>query len=84
MPFAPAPRVKYKNSPLVQVVCQVRFPALLEIDVEPPLDFHRAIRLVFPEMTQSNEVKIEIPGRAIPENLPDPVVRALDSGANRN
>jgi uncharacterized protein (TIGR04255 family) len=35
-------------------------------------------------MTQSNEIKIEIHGNATPEKQPDPVVRALDPGANMN
>ena len=34
----------YARSPLVEVICQLRFPAILSIGANDPVDFQEAIR----------------------------------------
>ena len=41
-------RVKYKNSPLVEVVFQLRFPTILSINTNPPVEFQENIRENYP------------------------------------
>jgi uncharacterized protein (TIGR04255 family) len=49
MPFPESPRVRYGKNPLVEVVCQLKFPTILRIDAEPPVAFQEKIRHLFPE-----------------------------------
>ncbi len=49
MPFPPATRVVYNENPLVEVICQLRFPTLLEIPAADPAAFQTAIRAEYPE-----------------------------------
>ncbi|WP_428488290.1 TIGR04255 family protein [Rhodopila sp.] len=46
--FPASPRVFYRKAPLLQVVCQVRFPPLLRVESELPAAFQEKIRSVFP------------------------------------
>lgn len=48
MPFPEVERVRFKNCPLVEVVCQIRFPTILSIDASQPVDFQTEIRHLFP------------------------------------
>ena len=48
MPFPESQRVIYRNNPLVDVICQLRFPTILEIGVEDPAKFQNAIRAQYP------------------------------------
>lgn len=46
--FPVVPRVFYRKAPLFQVTCQIKFPAILKIQSEPPAAFQDKIRDVFP------------------------------------
>jgi uncharacterized protein (TIGR04255 family) len=46
--FPSSPRVIYGRAPLIQVICQLRFPQLLSIEGKPPVDFQERIRDTFP------------------------------------
>jgi uncharacterized protein (TIGR04255 family) len=48
-------RVHYKKNPLLEVVCQVRFPRILSIDGEVPSTFQDKIRAQFPILQMANE-----------------------------
>lgn len=48
MPFPDSPRVIYKKNPLDQVICQFRFPPILKIDTQSPVDFQEQIRKEYP------------------------------------
>jgi len=48
MPFKKSERVIYKRNPLVQVVCQLRFPRILSINEKVPVDFQERIRKTYP------------------------------------
>jgi len=48
MPFPPSDRVIYSKNPLKEVICQLRFPTILEIGSEPPALFQKKIRATYP------------------------------------
>lgn len=50
--FPAKPDVQLGNSPLVEVVCQVKFPAILRIASKEPSDFQDRIRDQFPNFEQ--------------------------------
>ncbi len=82
MLFPESPRVSYARNPLEQVICQLRFPALLRIVAEPPVKFQEAIRQQFPILKERQQIAIEVPGelrKVIPaELLASPADRAFD------
>ena len=48
MPFKSSKRVIYEKNPLVEVVCQLRFPRILTIDEKSPADFQERVREAYP------------------------------------
>lgn len=52
MPFPEMKRIIYRQNPLDQVICQLRFPPILRIDAEIPADFQDRIRKNFPNLTE--------------------------------
>jgi uncharacterized protein (TIGR04255 family) len=46
--FPTVPRVFYRKAPLFQVTCQIKFPAILKIQSEPPAALQDRIRDAFP------------------------------------
>ena len=46
--FQEAPRCRYRKSQLREVICQVRFPAILAIGAREPAEFQEAVRAAFP------------------------------------
>lgn len=59
MPFPSAPRVIYSKSPLEQVICQLRFPAILSIDTTIPAGFQERVRNRFPNYSEQVEITID-------------------------
>lgn len=47
-PFPDSERVIYERNPLAEVICQVRFPAILKIATELPAEFQERIRSEYP------------------------------------
>ena len=62
--FPEAPRVIYSKNPLWEVICQLRFPAILKIDSEIPASFQEKVRDSFP---LSEEEEIVLPVDVPPE-----------------
>jgi uncharacterized protein (TIGR04255 family) len=60
MPFPESPRVVYGKNPLVEVICQFRFPTILRIAAEQPADFQDKIRCEYP-LYSLQEPSIELP-----------------------
>ena len=57
MLFAPYERFHYVRSPLVEVICQLRFPTILSIGANEPAAFQEAIRRDFPKyMTRQEQL----------------------------
>jgi uncharacterized protein (TIGR04255 family) len=59
--FPHKPDVQLKNSPLVEVVCQVRFPAILRIPEEIPSAFQEHIRSQFPYFESELGLLVQLP-----------------------
>ena len=67
MVFPLSDRVHYRANPLVEVICQLRFPPILRIDSENVADFQDAIRQEYPLYSEQEE----IPEFPLPEPLAD-------------
>ena len=65
MPFPEVERVVYSNSPLVEVICQLRFPSILRISAEDPYDFQDRVRDVYPKFGTTSHPD------ALPEGAPE-------------
>lgn len=55
MLFSKRPRTAYANAPAHEVICQLRFPAILTINDNAPADFQEAIREDFPQFARREE-----------------------------
>lgn len=53
--FSKEPRQIYTSNPLAEVICQLRFPEILTIDANAPVDFQEAIRSDFPRYAARKE-----------------------------
>lgn len=76
--FPDAPRVIYDKNPLEEVVCQIRFPSILEIETTVPSEFQSRIRAQYPEyetrVTGQGGLPAEVPAeiRSLFEGLQMP------------
>lgn len=66
MPFPESPRVVYQDNPLVEVICQIRFPAILRIGSGDMADFQDRIRQDYP-LYQLQEPAFDLP--SVPKEL---------------
>jgi uncharacterized protein (TIGR04255 family) len=55
MPFKESSRVIYERNPLVNVICQLRFPRILKIGETMPVDFQEGVRTEYPDFSIINE-----------------------------
>ncbi len=66
--FPCKPDVQLENSPLIEVLCQVRFPPILRIaGEEPPSEFQEHIRSQFPQVGLEHGFVVRIPKPGIEE-----------------
>lgn len=84
MPFPDVSRVRYRRSPLDQVICQLRFPPILRIDASAPAVFQEAIRSKFPEFAESSDVRMELPAGLTDKISPALLSQAVKSATTRN
>jgi uncharacterized protein (TIGR04255 family) len=54
------PHVHYRKNPLVEVICQVRFPRILSIDGEVPSAFQNEINSQYPNLQTANEFQQQL------------------------
>lgn len=79
MALPKTPRSVYERNLLKLVICQVRFPAILRVDAEPPAKFQEAIRDRFPLYADRREsLDVELP-----ENIAKLVREHLQPSAGR-
>lgn len=71
MPFRESPRVLYTPNPLVEVICQIKFPAILRIGSGDVADFQERIRKDYP-LYQLQEPSFGMP------NIPKEMVAVID------
>lgn len=55
MLFASDDRYQYVSSPLIEVICQLRFPAILTIGAKEPAEFQESVRANFPRYVARQE-----------------------------
>ena len=60
MPFPESQRVIYAKNPLVNVICQLRFPPILRIDTEVPSLFQDFIKNDYPFYKELTEFQTEV------------------------
>ena len=83
MLFSPQERVIYGHNPLTSVICQLRFPLDLRIDVTMPAEFQQHIRNEYPVAQEDLE------GQALPvpddisQHFPKELLDALSTRVNR-
>ena len=65
MPFPESPREVYAENPLEEVICQLKFPAVLKISATAPVSFQDAIRGDYPWYEE------QVGGAAIPKEIAD-------------
>src|SRR5579862_1199021 len=73
MTFPDSPRVIYKQNPLVEVICQLKFPPILKIESDPPAAFQEKIRKEYPMMLESSSDQPPLPpaiSRALSQAVP--------------
>lgn len=58
MPFPESPRILYDRNPLVEVICQFRFPEILRLETQPPVEFQEEIRAIYPKLKKRKEIKL--------------------------
>lgn len=63
--FSNDKRCRYGQPQLAEVICQLRFPEILAIQANAPVEFQEAIRAQFPMYLRRQE----IPGAAVPGNV---------------
>lgn len=63
--FSREKRCHYHNSPLIDVICQLRFPRILTINVNAPAEFQEQIRKHYPQYNTTTETPMpQNPGQA--------------------
>ena len=63
--FSKEPRCHYENHQVGQVICQLRFPEILTIGVNVPVEFQEAIRADFPRYVLRQETPGRVPGAPV-------------------
>jgi uncharacterized protein (TIGR04255 family) len=66
MRFPDQDRVIYERNPLVEVICQIRFPRNLEIESQLPIEFQKLISIDFPLLETRETVAVQIPKESAP------------------
>jgi len=79
MLFPDSPRVVYQQNPLDQVICQLRFPQILRVDTEVPVDFQEKIRARFPLVEEKRDVSFPLP-EDVAQSIPMPLRESLLRG----
>lgn len=81
-PFPDSERVVYRRNPLVDVICQLRFPPILRITTETPAAFQEEIRNQFPLFNESvPEIGLESPpGLPVPPAIMELVKGSIPKG----
>lgn len=77
--FPRVERVIYQKAPLVEVVCQVRFPTDLSIETQAPVDFQKRIRGLFPILTTKKQAFLS----TVPPEVAKAFEAVMPPGANK-
>jgi uncharacterized protein (TIGR04255 family) len=69
MTFPESARVVYQKNPLVEVICQLRFPTILEISAADPAGFQEKIRPRYPLYSRQEEAGVPKEIAGIPKEV---------------
>ncbi len=83
MPFPEAKRVIYKKNVLEQVICQIRFPPILRIDAETPVEFQECVRKQLPDYKLTYDERDDVLPQSLSKNLPAEMRELLSLGRTR-
>jgi len=61
MRFPDSQRVTYERTPLVEVICQLRYSKILRIEKEVPSEFQDSIRSEYPRLEISKGIEVAMP-----------------------
>lgn len=61
MPFPQSDRVIFERNPLEQVICQLRFPTILQIAARDPAGFQDRVRAQYPGFSRNEAVQAAVP-----------------------
>lgn len=81
MLFSNRPRTEYGRAPAHEVICQLRYPAILSINNVEPADFQEAIRAEFPQYARRQDTT---PPQITGLGGPNPQVRQQPPVTNYN
>lgn len=73
MPFPVSDRAFYQINPIIEVICQIRFPTILEISQGTPADFQKLIRKEYPILREGPT------GPKLPSNVPEEIAKLAAS-----
>jgi uncharacterized protein (TIGR04255 family) len=73
MPFPPSDRIVFSKRILDQVICQLRFPTILNIGAADPAGFQERIRHEYPNFS------VEAPMSGLPQPIADLIAQVGDS-----
>jgi uncharacterized protein (TIGR04255 family) len=62
MLFPQSDRVIYAKNPLIQVICQLKFPPILRINTELPITFQERLKQEYPFFQEKPEITMPLPG----------------------
>lgn len=80
--FSQENRCLYRKNQLSEVICQLRFPEILTINANAPVDFQEAIRSEYPQYSAKQELVIpKLPGN-VPVPRQEPVRNYLFASAD--
>ena len=72
--FSNESRCRYRHNQLAEVICQLRFPEILTISANAPVEFQEAIRAEFPQFQRRQEAPAPkltgVPGNLTLQNQP--------------
>jgi uncharacterized protein (TIGR04255 family) len=70
MPFPESERVVFDRNPITEVICQLRFPPILQINAAPPAEFQNQVRARYPLFEQMPTPGVPKEMLAVLANLP--------------
>ncbi len=80
MPFPDSKRVVYGENPLTEVICQLRFPPILDISTVDPAEFQGHVRRLFPLYKKAGPgLSVGLPAE-VPEQVQNIVTQFVQGG----
>ncbi len=77
MPFPESKRIIFTKNPLVEVICQLRFPRLLRLETGKPTDFQEALKSNYPLLEVQNTIPSPPPGVQLSQEVMEQLLSRL-------